>query len=60
MPERRYAVIGGGIIGAAVARRLLQLLPEAEVTVLEKQDRLATHQAAPAGDEPDGASWVSP
>jgi L-2-hydroxyglutarate oxidase len=45
MPDQRYAVIGGGIIGAAVARRLLQLRPDAHVTVLEKEDRLAAHQS---------------
>jgi L-2-hydroxyglutarate oxidase len=45
MPDQRYAVIGGGIIGAAVARRLLQLRPYAQVTVLEKEDRLAAHQS---------------
>ncbi|MCV2488311.1 L-2-hydroxyglutarate oxidase [Geodermatophilus sp. YIM 151500] len=40
----RYAVVGGGIIGAAVARRLLELRPDAHVTLLEKEDRLAAHQ----------------
>ena len=45
MADQRYAVIGGGIIGAAVARRLLQLRPDAQVTVLEKEDRLAAHQS---------------
>jgi len=44
MPVQRYAVVGGGIIGTAVARRLLAQQPDAEVTVLEKEDRLAAHQ----------------
>ena len=44
MPVQRYAVVGGGIIGTAVARRLLAQRPDAEVTVLEKEDRLAAHQ----------------
>ena len=44
MPPQRYAVVGGGIIGAAVARRLLELRPDAHVTLLEKEDRLAAHQ----------------
>ena len=44
MSGQRYAVIGGGILGAAVARRLLQVRPDARVTVLEKEDRLAAHQ----------------
>ncbi|WP_448616123.1 L-2-hydroxyglutarate oxidase [Modestobacter sp. URMC 112] len=44
MTVSRYAVVGGGIIGTAVARRLLELRPDAEVTLLEKEDRLAAHQ----------------
>jgi L-2-hydroxyglutarate oxidase len=40
----RYAVIGGGILGAAVAHRLTQARPDAEVTVVEKEPRLAMHQ----------------
>ncbi|MBC2931971.1 L-2-hydroxyglutarate oxidase [Nocardioides sp. zg-1228] len=39
-----YAVIGGGILGAAVARRLQVVDPDASVTVWEKEDRLAAHQ----------------
>ncbi|WP_448609472.1 L-2-hydroxyglutarate oxidase [Geodermatophilus sp. URMC 60] len=44
MPLQRYAVVGGGIIGTAVARRLLARHPDAVVTVLEKEHRLAAHQ----------------
>ncbi|SDX56219.1 L-2-hydroxyglutarate oxidase LhgO [Geodermatophilus africanus] len=44
MPVQRYTVVGGGIIGTAVARRLLAERPDAEVTVLEKEHRLAAHQ----------------
>ena len=44
MSVQRYAVVGGGIIGTAVARRLLELRPGAQVTVLEKEDHLAAHQ----------------
>ncbi|EMY34165.1 FAD dependent oxidoreductase [Arthrobacter crystallopoietes BAB-32] len=44
MTARRYAVIGGGILGTAVARRLLALQPNAHVTVLEKEPELASHQ----------------
>jgi L-2-hydroxyglutarate oxidase LhgO len=40
----RYAIVGGGIIGAAVARRLNQVEPGAAVTLLEKEDELARHQ----------------
>lgn len=39
-----YAVVGGGILGAAVARRLQQVDPAAAVTLWEKEDRLAAHQ----------------
>jgi len=42
---RRVAVVGGGIIGTAVTRRLLQLRPDITVTLLEKEDRLAAHQS---------------
>ena len=44
MTATRFAVIGGGILGTAVARRLLQQEPDASVTVLEKEDSLAAHQ----------------
>ena len=40
----RFAVIGGGIIGVAVARQLAGSSNGAEVTLLEKEDRLAAHQ----------------
>jgi (S)-2-hydroxyglutarate dehydrogenase len=40
----RCAVVGGGIIGVAVARQLLTALPGARVTLLEKEPGLATHQ----------------
>lgn len=41
---RRCAVVGGGIIGVAVARELAKKLDGAQVTVYEKEDRLAAHQ----------------
>jgi L-2-hydroxyglutarate oxidase LhgO len=44
LAAQRYGVVGAGILGVAVARRLLQLQPEASVTVLEKEDRAAAHQ----------------
>jgi len=40
----RYVVIGAGIVGMAVAHRLVVDRPDAEVTVLEKENRLAAHQ----------------
>lgn len=39
-----FGVIGGGILGIAVARRLLQVRSNARVTVLEKEPALALHQ----------------
>lgn len=44
MINARYAVVGGGILGVAVARRLLQVQPGAHVSVLEKEPVLAGHQ----------------
>lgn len=44
MAAQRFAVVGGGIVGAAVTRRLLEVEPDAQVTLLEKEDRLAAHQ----------------
>lgn len=42
--SQRIAVIGGGIVGVAVARELLARHPDADVTLFEKEDRLASHQ----------------
>jgi glycine/D-amino acid oxidase-like deaminating enzyme len=44
VPPRRVAVVGGGIIGVAVARRVLEVEPGARVTLLEKEPELARHQ----------------
>ncbi|MEJ7795040.1 MAG: L-2-hydroxyglutarate oxidase [Nocardioides sp.] len=44
MSRLRVAVVGGGIIGTAVARHLAQRVDGAEVVLLEKEDRLAGHQ----------------
>jgi L-2-hydroxyglutarate oxidase LhgO len=40
----RAGVVGGGIIGLAVARRLGTVLPDATLTVFEKEAGIATHQ----------------
>lgn len=40
----RAAVVGGGIIGVAVARELARTVDGVRVTVFEKEDRLAAHQ----------------
>lgn len=39
-----YVVVGAGIIGAAVGRELLRRFPGSDVTVLEKESRVAAHQ----------------
>ena len=43
-PSSHVVVIGGGILGVATARRILQVRPGTEVTVLEKEPELAAHQ----------------
>jgi (S)-2-hydroxyglutarate dehydrogenase len=46
-PERSdVVVIGGGILGLAVARELLTRRPDSSVCVLEREDRLAAHQTS--------------
>lgn len=40
----RIAVVGGGILGVAVAREILRRDPDSDVTLFEKEDRLASHQ----------------
>ena len=40
----RVGVVGGGIIGLAVARRIAEARPEAAVTVLEKERDVGLHQ----------------
>ncbi|MEV4255124.1 L-2-hydroxyglutarate oxidase [Spirillospora sp. NPDC049652] len=40
----RIGVVGAGILGLAVARRLGEVRPGAEITVLDKEDRVAAHQ----------------
>ena len=44
MSRSRCAVIGGGIVGAAVAHRLVETETFDQVTLLEKEPELAQHQ----------------
>jgi len=44
MSAERLGVIGAGILGLAIARRFMELRPDAHVIVLEKEDRVAMHQ----------------
>lgn len=46
MNKKRYAVVGGGINGLAVARQLLLDEPGAAVTVFEKEGAVAQHQSS--------------
>ncbi len=41
-----FVVIGGGILGLAVARELLNRHPDSSLCVLEREDRLAAHQTS--------------
>jgi (S)-2-hydroxyglutarate dehydrogenase len=41
---QRVGVVGAGIIGLAVARRLLQVDPGADVVVVDKEEHAAAHQ----------------
>jgi L-2-hydroxyglutarate oxidase len=43
-PGRRVVVVGGGILGLAVAERVLREDPSARVTVVEKEHDWARHQ----------------
>jgi L-2-hydroxyglutarate oxidase LhgO len=44
MSVQHVGVIGAGIVGLAVARRIGEIFPGTQVTVLEKEDRVAVHQ----------------
>ncbi|WP_183095253.1 L-2-hydroxyglutarate oxidase [Nocardioides stalactiti] len=44
MGDQSVAVVGGGIVGLAVAREITRRRPGTTVTVLEKEDRVAAHQ----------------
>jgi L-2-hydroxyglutarate oxidase LhgO len=46
MTAERVAVVGAGIVGLAVARRLGEVLPDAQVTVLDKETTVAAHQTS--------------
>jgi L-2-hydroxyglutarate oxidase len=44
MSAPHVVVIGGGIVGLAAAYRLMENLPDARITVLEKEAQVALHQ----------------
>lgn len=45
MTVGRIGVIGAGLVGLAVARRLTELMPDVRVTVLDKEREVAAHQS---------------
>lgn len=42
--QKRFAVVGAGVIGTAVARELLSRFEGAQVTLFEKENHVAAHQ----------------
>lgn len=44
MTGERIGIVGGGIVGLATARALLQTSPGLRITVLEKEAAVGTHQ----------------
>jgi (S)-2-hydroxyglutarate dehydrogenase len=42
--SHRIVIAGGGILGLSTAYRLMERLPDCSITLLEKEDGLATHQ----------------
>jgi len=42
---RRLVVIGAGLVGLATALRYLEVCPEPSVTVIDKEERVASHQS---------------
>ena len=44
MTQGTIGIVGGGIVGLAIARELALRQPSARIVVFEKEDRLASHQ----------------
>ncbi|HZM77765.1 MAG TPA: L-2-hydroxyglutarate oxidase [Candidatus Limnocylindrales bacterium] len=44
MARAKYVIIGGGIVGLATAHRIRTQLPDADVTVLDKESAVGAHQ----------------
>lgn len=45
MSDKRFCIIGGGIVGLATAWQLRRSAPDAEITVLEKEPGFGRHQS---------------
>ncbi|MBM2810698.1 MAG: dependent oxidoreductase [Chloroflexi bacterium] len=46
MPSYDVAIIGGGIVGLAAAREILQRAPQKRIVVLEKESSIGRHQTS--------------
>jgi L-2-hydroxyglutarate oxidase LhgO len=44
MAQDRFGIVGAGILGVAVARRLMERRPEASITILDKEQGVGLHQ----------------
>ena len=42
----QVGIVGAGILGLAISRRLQESAPGVEITVLDKEDRVAAHQTS--------------
>ncbi len=45
MPQHRFVVIGGGLVGLGTAYRLQERYPDSPVTVMEKEAEVGLHQS---------------
>ncbi|MBL8219529.1 MAG: L-2-hydroxyglutarate oxidase [Bryobacterales bacterium] len=45
MPQHRFTIVGGGLVGLGSAYRLQQAYPDASITVLEKEPGVCRHQS---------------
>jgi 2-hydroxyglutarate dehydrogenase len=59
-PTADFVVIGGGILGLAVARELLARHPDASLCVLEREGRLAAHQTSHSSGVIHGGVYYEP
>src|SRR3954451_14355692 len=44
MSGQRVGIVGAGILGLAIARRVNQVRPDAQITVIEKEAAVPAHQ----------------
>jgi L-2-hydroxyglutarate oxidase LhgO len=46
MAQERIGIVGAGILGLAIARRLTEVRPDASLTILDKEQGIGLHQTA--------------